>query len=77
MTKILIGADAGGTKTAVVVAEDDKIIGRADGSGGAVRPGRALVAATTITEAQPGPVASLSARSCGKRCGAKISRRRS
>jgi N-acetylglucosamine kinase-like BadF-type ATPase len=50
MTKILIGADAGGTKTAVVVAEDDKVIGRADGPGGAVRPGRALVAATTITE---------------------------
>src|SRR5918995_6510238 len=50
MPKILIGADVGGTKTAVAVAEDDKVIGRADGPGGAVRPGRALVAATTITE---------------------------
>ena len=50
MAKILIGADVGGTKTAVAVAEDDRILGRADGPGGAVRPGRALVAATTITE---------------------------
>jgi N-acetylglucosamine kinase-like BadF-type ATPase len=50
MAKILIGADVGGTKTAVAVAEDDKILGRADGPGAAVRPGRALVAATTITE---------------------------
>src|SRR5688500_19589059 len=50
MPKILIGADVGGTKTAVAVAEDGKVIGRADGPGGAVRPGRALVAATTITE---------------------------
>nr|MBA3760829.1 hypothetical protein [Gemmatimonadales bacterium] len=50
MAKILIGADVGGTKTAVAVAEGDKILGRADGPGAAVRPGRALVAATTITE---------------------------
>jgi glucosamine kinase len=50
MSKILIGADVGGTKTAVAVSEDGKILGRAEGPGGAVRPGRALVAATTITE---------------------------
>ena len=50
MPKILIGADVGGTKTAVAVSEDNKVLGRADGPGGAVRPGRALVAATTITE---------------------------
>src|SRR3990170_5106094 len=50
MTKILIGADVGGTKTTVAVAEGDKILGRADGPGAAVRPGRALVSATTITE---------------------------
>jgi N-acetylglucosamine kinase-like BadF-type ATPase len=50
MARILIGADVGGTKTAVAVSEDDKILGRADGPGAAVRPGRALVAATTITE---------------------------
>jgi N-acetylglucosamine kinase-like BadF-type ATPase len=50
MARILIGADVGGTKTAVAVSEDDKILGRAEGPGGAVRPGRALVAATTIAE---------------------------
>src|SRR5918997_831726 len=50
MPKILIGADVGGTKTAVAISEDGKILGRAEGPGGAVRPGRALVAATTITE---------------------------
>lgn len=50
MPKILIGADVGGTKTAVAVAEDAIIVGRADGPGAAVRPGRALVSASTITE---------------------------
>jgi glucosamine kinase len=50
MAKILIGADVGGTKTAVAISEDGKILGRAEGPGAAVRPGRALVAATTITE---------------------------
>jgi N-acetylglucosamine kinase-like BadF-type ATPase len=50
MPKTLVGADVGGTKTAVAVSEDGRILGRADGPGGAVRPGRALVAATTITE---------------------------
>lgn len=50
MAKILIGADVGGTKTAVAVSEDGKILGRADGPGAAVRPGRALVAATTIAD---------------------------
>jgi N-acetylglucosamine kinase-like BadF-type ATPase len=50
MARILIGVDVGGTKTAVAVSNDDKILGRADGPGAAVRPGRALVAATTIAE---------------------------
>lgn len=50
MGKVLIGVDAGGTKTAVAVSEGGMILGRAEGSGGAVRPGRALVAATTITD---------------------------
>jgi N-acetylglucosamine kinase-like BadF-type ATPase len=50
MARILIRAPVGGTKTPVAVAEDDTILGRADGPGAAVRPGRALVAATTITE---------------------------
>jgi N-acetylglucosamine kinase-like BadF-type ATPase len=50
MPKILIGADVGGTKTAVAVSDGEKILGRADGPGAAVRPGRALASASTITE---------------------------
>jgi N-acetylglucosamine kinase-like BadF-type ATPase len=50
MPKTLIGADVGGTKTAVAVSENGKIVGRADGPGAAVRPGRALASASTITE---------------------------
>jgi glucosamine kinase len=50
MPKILIGADVGGTKTAVAVSEDGNIVGRADGPGAAVRPGRALASASTIVE---------------------------
>lgn len=48
--KILIGADVGGTKTAVGVAEDQTIVVRADGAGAAVRPGRALASATVIAD---------------------------
>jgi N-acetylmuramic acid 6-phosphate etherase len=43
-----IGVDAGGSKTAVLLANGDRIIGRASGPAGAVRPGRALVAASRI-----------------------------
>src|SRR3954452_21656377 len=50
MPKILIGADVGGTKTAVAVAQDGQIVGRAEGPGAAVRPGRALASASTIIE---------------------------
>jgi glucosamine kinase len=50
MPKILIGADVGGSKTAVAVSEDGKIVGRAEGPGAAVRPGRALASASTIIE---------------------------
>jgi glucosamine kinase len=50
MPKTLIGADVGGTKTAVAVSRDGKIVGRADGPGAAVRPGRALASASTIIE---------------------------
>jgi N-acetylglucosamine kinase-like BadF-type ATPase len=50
MPKTLIGADVGGTKTAVCVSHDGKIVGRADGPGAAVRPGRALASASTIVE---------------------------
>jgi len=50
MPKTLIGADVGGTKTAVGVSRDGKIVGRADGPGAAIRPGRALASASTIIE---------------------------
>jgi glucosamine kinase len=50
MSKVLIGADVGGTKTAVAVSRDGKIVGRADGPGAAVRPGRALASSSTIAE---------------------------
>lgn len=50
MSKVLIGADVGGTKTAVAVSQDGNVVGRAEGPGAAVRPGRALASASTITE---------------------------
>jgi glucosamine kinase len=50
MPRVLIGADVGGTKTAVAVSVDGKIAGRADGPGAAVRPGRALASASAIIE---------------------------
>lgn len=50
MTRILIGADVGGTKTAVAVSDGTEILGRAQGPGAAVRPGRALASAGAIAE---------------------------
>ena len=50
MPRTLIGADVGGTKTAVAVSVDGTIVGRAEGPGAAVRPGRALASASTIVE---------------------------
>ena len=50
MTRILIGADVGGTKTAAAVSDGVRVIGRAEGPGGAVRPGRALASAGVIAE---------------------------
>jgi glucosamine kinase len=50
VTRILIGADVGGTKTAVAVSDGERILGRAEGVGGAVRPGRALASAGVIAE---------------------------
>ena len=50
MTRILIGADVGGTKTAVGVSDGERILARAEGSGAAVRPGRALASASVIAE---------------------------
>ena len=50
MTRILIGVDVGGTKTAAAVSDGERVIGRAEGAGGAVRPGRALASASVIAE---------------------------
>lgn len=50
MTRILVGADVGGTKTAAAVMRNGDIIGRADGPGAAIRPGRALASAATIAD---------------------------
>ncbi|MGE5927136.1 MAG: N-acetylglucosamine kinase [Gemmatimonadota bacterium] len=50
MTRMLVGADVGGTKTAVAVMRNGEIIGRADGPGAAIRPGRALASAATIAD---------------------------
>jgi len=48
--RIVVGVDAGGTKTAAVVGDGHSILSRADGSGGAIRPGRALVASSAIAD---------------------------
>jgi len=50
MNRILIGADVGGSKTAVAVSEGGPILGRVEGPGAAVRPGRALASAGIIAE---------------------------
>jgi glucosamine kinase len=50
VTRILIGADVGGSKTAVGVSDGESIVARAEGTGGAVRPGRALASAAVIAE---------------------------
>ncbi len=47
---ILVGADVGGSKTAVGVSEGGEVLARADGPGAAVRPGRALASAAAIAE---------------------------
>jgi len=50
MSSVLIGADVGGSKTAVAVSEGGSVKGRALGPGAAVRPGRAIASAATIAE---------------------------
>jgi glucosamine kinase len=50
VTRILIGADVGGSKTAVGVSDGETIVARADGVGAAIRPGRALASAAVIAE---------------------------
>jgi len=48
--RILIGADVGGSKTAVGISDGETVLARAEGPGAAVRPGRALASAGTIAE---------------------------
>ena len=55
---VFIGADAGGTKTAVIVADGDRELARATGGAGAVRAGRALQAASRIAAAVRGALTS-------------------
>ena len=43
-----LGIDAGGSKTAVLLGDAERVIARASGPPGAVRPGRALQAASRI-----------------------------
>jgi N-acetylglucosamine kinase-like BadF-type ATPase len=50
VTRILIGADVGGTKTAAGVSDGERMLSRAEGPGAAVRPGRALASAAVIAE---------------------------
>ncbi len=47
---IVITADVGGSKTTVAVTRDGTRIGENRGPGSAVRPGRALVTATTVAD---------------------------
>jgi glucosamine kinase len=50
VTRYLIGADVGGTKTAVGVSDGETLLARAEGAGAALRPGRALASATVIAD---------------------------
>jgi glucosamine kinase len=50
VNRTLIGADVGGSKTAVGVSDGQTILARAEGPGAAVRPGRALASASVIAE---------------------------
>ena len=43
-----LGVDAGGTKTSVLLGDERRVLASATGAPGAVRPGRALVAASRI-----------------------------
>jgi len=46
-----VGVDAGGSKTSVLLADGAKVLARVTGAPGAVRPGRALQAASRIAAA--------------------------
>jgi N-acetylglucosamine kinase-like BadF-type ATPase len=50
MSDLIIGVDAGGTKTAVVISRDGEIVAREVGGGAKMRSGRGIACATTIAE---------------------------
>ena len=47
---VLLGADAGGSHSTVVVGSVDRVLGRADGPGAAMRPGGAQASAVVLAE---------------------------
>jgi N-acetylglucosamine kinase-like BadF-type ATPase len=50
MSNLFVGADVGATKTSVVVLDGERVAGKAEGAGAAMRTGRGLMSATTIAE---------------------------
>lgn len=50
MGRIIVGVDAGGTKTVAIVAQDGVVRTRATGPGAKMRSGRGITSATTIAE---------------------------
>lgn len=46
----IVGVDAGGTKTSVIVARDGEIVARSSGPGAKMRSGRGITCASTIAE---------------------------
>jgi N-acetylglucosamine kinase-like BadF-type ATPase len=50
MSRSIVGVDAGGTKTAVIVAQDDQVVARASGPGAKMRSGKGIACGTVIAE---------------------------
>jgi N-acetylglucosamine kinase-like BadF-type ATPase len=50
MSPIILGVDAGGTKTVAIVAEGDKLLARAATGGAKMRSGKGIACATVIAE---------------------------
>jgi N-acetylglucosamine kinase-like BadF-type ATPase len=50
MSRVIVGVDAGGSKTVAIVAVDGKLAARAAGPGAKMRTGRGIACATVIAE---------------------------
>ena len=50
MSGFIVGVDAGGTKTVVIVAEADRVVARATGPGAKMRSGRGIACSSVIAE---------------------------